>query len=664
MFGSNYIGSHQHHPHGNQVTTPLFQMSNSSTNHLLNSPTLLGNITLSNQTGYNAGGFGFGGNQSTPSQNNNVLFGSQSNLSSNPFAPTLHGSHSLINDGGTLFTPSLFNNMNQSLPFTPFGGSSIMHQPTPLQPSQGGLFSTLNHQSNNNLSTNLEPPKQPDISIPSVPSQPSRPAFGLSPPKTTSGQPFTNERPPNFEEFRSEMLIDSSIIRRADLSEHLVGLQTEPELIGLSVRTLTDKLKSSKETQRVPVLVSLQPIVQESSEKRKLGLDLVVLVDVSGSMEGDKLDTLVESLRFIVDQLTEHDRISLISFNHMSNILANMQPLTSANKKKLNKIILSLSAGGGTSIRNAIVDGFDVLLHRKEINDTTAILLLSDGRDNSPTSQSGYLELLNGLDARMAERKMNFAISCFGYGQDHDEKALADICDSRGGNFYYIRNPSDVDEAVLECVGFLMSVIATDIELNLTALGKHRLGHKYGAPWAVDGDVRSLLRLPALAEGLERNFVLDLMVPTCGTTEPVRALALMLTYSVKGDSRVLLKEFEIECTEGELGPECPKVHQNIARLKAVEVLKEAKRDVEAGRKEVAGQLVDAYNHTFLCPTKVGNEFASKMNGLVSRNVLRDNKQMTQNVALFGQQRTDLSQNSLFPANSVQMGLFGTKKGVN
>lgn len=555
------------------------------------------------------------------------------------------GARSLFNNGTANQAPP-----NQSAPTNSLFSSCFQNQqpfnpgqPSPLPNNGPGLFSSHPSASNPGLANNCPGPL-------------FKGSGNVASPST--------RRPSKYAQYRKEMLIDTPFIQvEAPADEPEEPIEVE-DLIKLELETRTPKIQKLTEMQKVPLLVSLKPKEQDPTTVRRMGLDLVILMDVSGSMAGSKIRLLVESLNFIVEQLAETDRLALVAFSHQSTILTNLQPLTKVNKEKALEAIGKLEAGGGTYISHALIDGFDILLNRTHVNDTSAIILLSDGQDtrfgsDEPSPQAVLSDLMN----QMTQKKMEVRLSCFGYGAEHDEKMLTDLSDPCGGHFYYIRELATIDEAFIECVGYLMSVVATDVELGVWALGKNRLGHKYGNNWTTDGANRASLKLGTLACGIERNFVLDLEVAPAGEVERAKTLTVSLSFSLRGEYHFLVKEFEVEFTDDEeTGPVSQKLEQNMARLRAVEVLKQTRGFVQNGQKDTAGQLIDSFKRDFLSPARVGAEFASKMNAMVSRNLIEDNKQLSQNAATFGQQRPTFAQNSLFQANNVQASLFGSKKG--
>ncbi len=60
----------------------------------------------------------------------------------------------------------------------------------------------------------------------------------------------------------------------------------------------------------------------------KPGLDLILCIDISSSMSGQKLQMVKETLIFILDQLNDEDRVSLVAFDDKVDILAKLNSMT------------------------------------------------------------------------------------------------------------------------------------------------------------------------------------------------------------------------------------------------------------------------------------------------------------------------------------------------
>lgn len=117
------------------------------------------------------------------------------------------------------------------------------------------------------------------------------------------------------------------------------------------------------------------------SQSLHIPLDVVVVIPVSSSMQGLKINLLRDALKFLVQNLGERDRMGLVSFGSNNGGVA----LTSLLAKNWNgwaKAINSVRPVGQKTLRTDVVDGanvaMDLLMQRKSSNPIASILLISD----------------------------------------------------------------------------------------------------------------------------------------------------------------------------------------------------------------------------------------------------------------------------------------------
>ncbi|CAG8771083.1 36_t:CDS:1, partial [Ambispora leptoticha] len=114
------------------------------------------------------------------------------------------------------------------------------------------------------------------------------------------------------------------------------------------------KMVSSIESQELLCMASLvtSEDILEDAKSTDSHVDIVLVLDVSGSMTGDKINLLKESLRFIVSVLSPKDRLSLVTFNTSATHITPLLLVNDGNKEKFNQKIQALVASGGTDIGN------------------------------------------------------------------------------------------------------------------------------------------------------------------------------------------------------------------------------------------------------------------------------------------------------------------------
>ncbi|SPT15597.1 unnamed protein product [Triticum aestivum] len=148
-------------------------------------------------------------------------------------------------------------------------------------------------------------------------------------------------------------------------------------------RTLSVQL-AFKHCKRAPlkeckIKVMLELTGGDSTSDRP-GLDLVLVMDVSGSMEGEKLDQVKTAMRFVVQKLSPIDRLSIVTFSNIATKLCPLQQVTEASQRQLQQLIDSLVAQGATNIIDGLRTGANILTDRKVSDGRVAsIMLMSDG---------------------------------------------------------------------------------------------------------------------------------------------------------------------------------------------------------------------------------------------------------------------------------------------
>lgn len=463
---------------------------------------------------------------------------------------------------------------------------------------------------------------------------------------------------------RLELLTDVPIIHKPKSSQ---SMEPQPhvdfsKVVEFRLDGLHAKIRSSDAPQTIPVMVTVGAKDVDLG-KQRLGLDVVMIIDISGSMSGEKIKLVVETLLFIIDEMQETDRLSLIAFDNVSEILTSLTPMTAKAKEEFKKKVLErIKSRGDTDIRKGLVDGFEVLLNRKEVNDVTAVFLLSDGQDTCGNNQDTFKRTLEENDKKMAKKGMSYKINSFGYGEGHDEKVLGMISQFKEGNFYYIKNVQLVDECFIDCLGYLMSVFGSQAEVSLYVSGKTRIVKKYGASWADESNpAKATLKVGNLAAGKERNFVLELEVPPTADLQGVELAAGILNFIADKQNNMLDAKLVMPvAAESDLGPKNAKVEQNIVREKAAETLIEAQADVKRGRASSAKRKVREFKAK-LAEEEVDDCEMARVDMLLNDRVIDSDKEMMENNDILAKQAYRPAKACYSAMNSVQERFLAKKK---
>ena len=189
--------------------------------------------------------------------------------------------------------------------------------------------------------------------------------------------------------------------------------------------------------------------------------DIVAVVDRSGSMMGAKLALVKEALCYLVSQLGSEDRLSVVSFDHQVYDVFGLRVCSEEGKKTMTNYINNhpkMQAGGMTNIRLGLEMGMSFLKQRTAQNPVSAVMLLTDGHGGAPDQPTLQ---------RWENEVGGVPIHCFGFGVNHDARALANIGEVAHGSFTFVENINTVGGAFATCLGGVLSVTAQQVVLRL-----------------------------------------------------------------------------------------------------------------------------------------------------------------------------------------------------
>ncbi|MDZ4849189.1 MAG: VWA domain-containing protein [Pirellulaceae bacterium] len=167
-------------------------------------------------------------------------------------------------------------------------------------------------------------------------------------------------------------------------------------------------------------------------EKEKPSLAMVLVIDKSGSMSGDKIEMAKSASQAAVELLGRRDQAAVIAFDGDTYLISDMQ--SASNKVKLNDEISRIDAGGGTTMYPAMEMSYEMLMSASA--KLKHVILLTDG-----VSSPGDFE---GLAQTMASAKMTVSTVAIGDGSATD--LLEAIARTGKGRYYLTNDPSQVPQ--------------------------------------------------------------------------------------------------------------------------------------------------------------------------------------------------------------------------
>ncbi|KAM5587253.1 E3 ubiquitin-protein ligase WAV3 [Rosa sericea] len=237
--------------------------------------------------------------------------------------------------------------------------------------------------------------------------------------------------------------------------------------VTIKIHTESPAISASESRTNFPVLVSIRaPPLEDPNGHSRTPIDLVTVLDVSGSMGETKLSLVKSAVKFLIQNLGPSDRLSIVSFSTTATRVFPLRRMSDDGRESAILAVESLRSSGGTSIAEGLKKGTRVLEERRERNPVASIMFLSDGIDSY---YPGGSQLKNQLPASIFSSKTEHGIPVhtFGFGKDHCPTTLHAISDASGGTFSFIESVETIQDSFAICIGGLLSVVTQELRLTL-----------------------------------------------------------------------------------------------------------------------------------------------------------------------------------------------------
>ncbi|KAH7170455.1 Pleckstrin homology domain-containing protein [Dactylonectria macrodidyma] len=190
-------------------------------------------------------------------------------------------------------------------------------------------------------------------------------------------------------------------------------------------------------------------------------IDVVIVVPISSSMQGVKINLVRDALKFMVNTLGERDRMGLVTFGSGGGGVPIVGMTTKAWPGWTN-VLSSIKPVGQKSHRADVVEGanvaMDLLMQRKHNNPIASIMLISD----ASTSDADSVDF---VVSRAEAAKIT--IHSFGLGMTHKPDTMIELSTRTKASYTYVKDWMMLRECLAGCLGSMQTLSHQNVKLKL-----------------------------------------------------------------------------------------------------------------------------------------------------------------------------------------------------
>ncbi len=312
-------------------------------------------------------------------------------------------------------------------------------------------------------------------------------------------------------------------------------------------------------------------------------INLALVVDTSGSMEGAPIADARAATSALLSLLAPGDRLAVIAFHSRTEVLFPSTQIDGNNVGEMRAQIDRMVAEGTTDLRGGLTAGLEEVVRHWDPTGVNRVVLLSDGVPNEAS----------GIEAMaQAAGERGIAITTLGLGLDYDETLLSAVAQRSGGRFHYVEESSAVASVFSDEVLRLVRTVARTASIELSPGPGVSIVDVVGPAFTTNG-TSVHVEIGDLAEGDGRDILVRLHADPrrSGATVELMDAVLRFDDAVDGagwlERRVFLGAHSTASDEDLASGRDETVERDAARLMAAEVTVRAIAMARSGELEQA-----------------------------------------------------------------------------
>jgi len=255
-------------------------------------------------------------------------------------------------------------------------------------------------------------------------------------------------------------------------------------------------------------------------------VNVAIVLDKSGSMQGEKIQQAKEAAIMAIEMLNERDIVSFVTYDSTVNVVVPATKIT--DKEEIFSQIRAISAGGNTALFGGISKGAAEI--RKFLSNelVNRIILISDGLANVGPSSPEELGNFG-----MSLGKDGITVTTIGLGLGYNEDLMAKLAYNSDGKHLFAETASDIRKWFAKEFGDVLSVVAQEVTIEINCAKGIRPVRSLGRDTEIIGQ-KVLLTLNQVYGNQMKYLVLEVEVPATAKGKSREIADVRVSYTNMG----------------------------------------------------------------------------------------------------------------------------------
>ena len=259
------------------------------------------------------------------------------------------------------------------------------------------------------------------------------------------------------------------------------------------------------------------------NQKERPPVNVAIVLDKSGSMQGEKIAQAREAAVAAIERLSNRDIVSVVAYDSTVKVVVPATRLT--DKAEVIQRIREIEANGSTALFAGVSKGAEEIRKFLEKDRVNRVILLSDGLANvGPQSPSELGELGKSLS------KEGITVSTMGLGLGYNEDLMTQLAQRSGGNHVFIEAADQLVQIFNYEFDDVLSVVAQEVSIEIDVADGVRPVRVLNTEAEINGQ-KVIVQLSQLYSKQEKYVLLELEVPPGKVDQPRDVAKVKVSYA-------------------------------------------------------------------------------------------------------------------------------------